>query len=221
MSETKKSNMVNIQLAFPCDENWNEMLDVENGKHCTKCNNQVIDFTEKGAQDLENELINGSTPLCGRFKKSQLSVSFVKYAATAIIASASTALSATGQETETLDSIPYLNSLESSDNFFGYIVETMPQMKGGLEQFYKNLSSHLKFPQGLNQKVKVFIQFDVDTLGKMVDIKIIKGYSLEVDNEALRAVKQMNQKFTPGTQRGKPVKVRMSLPIIFDPKKDQ
>ena len=43
--------------------------------------------------------------------------------------------------------------------------------------------------------------------------KVIKGVGGGLDEAALDAIKQT--KFTPGKQKGKPVKVQVSIPIVF------
>jgi protein TonB len=47
----------------------------------------------------------------------------------------------------------------------------------------------------------------------VVDPVVTRGIGGGCDEEALRAVRAA--KFTPGKQRGKPVRVKMSLPITF------
>jgi protein TonB len=43
---------------------------------------------------------------------------------------------------------------------------------------------------------------------------VLKGIGSGCDEEAVRVIKNM-PKWEPGKQRGKPVKVRMSLPVVF------
>ncbi len=47
----------------------------------------------------------------------------------------------------------------------------------------------------------------------LLTAKIIKGIGAGCDEAAIDAVKQT--KFTPGKQKGKPVKVQVSIPIVF------
>ena len=61
---------------------------------------------------------------------------------------------------------------------------------------------------------KVFLQFIVDTDGSLSDIKVVKGIGFGCDQESLRVMK-LAPKWNPGKQRGKPVKVRMMVPISF------
>ena len=92
------------------------------------------------------------------------------------------------------------------------IVEDMPVMIGGTEAIY----SKIKYPE-IAQKAgvegRVFVQFVVDEQGNVTDPVIQRGIGAGCDQEALRVVRLL--KFTPGKQRGKPVKVKMSLPITF------
>ncbi|HCI69759.1 MAG TPA: energy transducer TonB, partial [Balneola sp.] len=46
-----------------------------------------------------------------------------------------------------------------------------------------------------------------------VNPRVIRGIGGGCDEEALRVIK--TAKFTPGMQRGRPVQVQMSLPILF------
>ena len=57
----------------------------------------------------------------------------------------------------------------------------------------------------------------VDTTGKMTDFEIMKSISDENSKEVLRMMNVINEKYNwkPAKQRGKKVKVRMSIPIIF------
>jgi protein TonB len=66
----------------------------------------------------------------------------------------------------------------------------------------------------MNVEGKVFVQFVIDKDGSPSDITVLKGIGSGCDEEAVRVIKNM-PKWTPGKQRGRPVKVRMSLPIVF------
>jgi protein TonB len=58
------------------------------------------------------------------------------------------------------------------------------------------------------------VQFVIDKDGSPTDITVLKGIGSGCDEEAVRVIKNM-PKWQPGKQRGRPVKVRMSLPIVF------
>ncbi len=61
---------------------------------------------------------------------------------------------------------------------------------------------------------KVFVQFTLDTVGSVVDIKVVKGAHGLLDNAALKMVQSI-PKMTPAFQNGKPVKMLFTVPIVF------
>ncbi len=100
---------------------------------------------------------------------------------------------------------------EEEDEIF-IVVENMPELPGGL----KKLQSRIKYPDvavraGIEGRVTV--QFVVNEKGNVENPKVIRGIGGGCDEEALRVIR--TAKFKPGSQRGRPVRVQMSLPIIF------
>ncbi len=92
------------------------------------------------------------------------------------------------------------------------VVENMPELVGG----QAGIQSKVEYPPtairaGIEGRVTV--QFIVDKNGNVTDPKIIRGIGGGCDEEALRVVS--NAKFKPGTQRGRPVDVQMSMPVLF------
>lgn len=62
-----------ISIPEPCSEDWNKMTPDENGKFCSVCVKNVVDFTNKSKREIEEYLIqNREIKICGRFKKSQI-----------------------------------------------------------------------------------------------------------------------------------------------------
>jgi protein TonB len=59
----------------------------------------------------------------------------------------------------------------------------------------------------------VFIRAFVDESGSVIKTELIKGIGGGCDEAALDAVR--DTKFSPGKQRGKPVKVQVTVPIVF------
>ncbi len=92
------------------------------------------------------------------------------------------------------------------------IVETMPDLIGGLAAIQKKIN-YPPIAKKAGVEGRVIVQFVVDEKGDVVDPVVVRGIGAGCDEEAIRAVSQA--KFTPGKQRGKPVKVKMSLPITF------
>ncbi len=97
------------------------------------------------------------------------------------------------------------------------IVEKAPVPIGGYSAFYKLLNENMEYPRKAKQREitgKVFVSFTVDRLGNVQDIEVLKGIGGGCDEEARRVIALT--KWEPGKQRGKPVRVRMVLPVVFD-----
>ena len=105
---------------------------------------------------------------------------------------------------------------EDVDEIFT-IVEESASFPGGLSAWAQFLKKELKYPrqaQRMGIEGRVFIQFIVERDGSLTDIHVVKGIGAGCDEEAERVLR-MSPKFKPGKQRGRSVKVRMVLPIIF------
>lgn len=90
--------------------------------------------------------------------------------------------------------------------------EVMPEVKGGLPSLYKQI----KYPE-IAKKAgisgKVYLLAFINESGKVEDVKIIKGIGGGCEEAAVEAIKKTD--FVPGSNKGVPVKVKMSLPINF------
>jgi protein TonB len=105
---------------------------------------------------------------------------------------------------------------EDVDEIFT-IVEEQPQFPGGMEAFYAFVSDRIRYPSAarrMHVEGRVFVQFVVDKGGDLTNIVVVKGVGAGLDEEAVRVMK-MVPNFKPGKQRGKPVRVKMVVPIYF------
>ena len=97
------------------------------------------------------------------------------------------------------------------------IVEDQPTPKGGMAAFYEYVAKHMEYPaqaRRMNIEGRVFVQFVVDKDGTLTDVKVLKGIGGGCDKEAVNIIENA-PKWNPGKQRGRPVKVRMVIPIVF------
>jgi protein TonB len=86
------------------------------------------------------------------------------------------------------------------------------------EKMAAHIKKHFSYPQrAADDEIqgRVSVQFMIDKQGNVTDIKMRgpKGGEL-LEKEAERIISKLPQ-FTPGKQRGKPVKVKYGLPINF------
>jgi len=109
-------------------------------------------------------------------------------------------------------------SWDSLGNEYRYSkLEEMPDLGGGMGAFYSHVGNTMKYPKNARRsgiQGRVYVQFVIDKDGRIIDAKVVKGIGGGCDEEALRVI-QNSPQWNPGVQRGKPVKVRMVLPIIF------
>ena len=105
---------------------------------------------------------------------------------------------------------------ESSQQIFT-VVETMPEFPGGQGALLQYLAKSIKYPviaQENGIQGRVSCSFVVNKDGSIVDAEVIRGVDPSLDKEALRVINSM-PKWSPGKQRGKPVRVKYTVPVTF------
>ena len=105
---------------------------------------------------------------------------------------------------------------ESADEIF-VIVEEQPLPKGGYKTFYEFVGQNLRYPaqaRRMGIEGRVFVEFVVEKDGSLTDIKVAKGIGAGCDEEAIRVIASAPN-WNPGKQRGREVRVRMIMPIVF------
>jgi protein TonB len=105
---------------------------------------------------------------------------------------------------------------EKVDEIFT-IVEVQPDPIGGMKAFYNYVGGSLQYPNKAKRmgiEGRVFVEFVVEKDGSLTDIKVVKGIGGGCDEEAIRVISQA-PKWNPGKQRGRAVRVRMVMPLLF------
>jgi protein TonB len=102
-------------------------------------------------------------------------------------------------------------------------VDRAPSFPGGQEAMYKFVYSEVRYPADAKRfgiSGSVITQFTVAANGDMEDLKVVKGLGYGCDEEALRVMTMMQEKYAwnSGLHKGKPVPVTFSLPIQFGPR---
>jgi protein TonB len=101
---------------------------------------------------------------------------------------------------------------ESEEPTYFVAVEEMPQPIGGL-QAIQSLIQYPEIAKRAGVEGKVFVRAFVDEKGNVTNAEIVKGIGGGCDEAALDAI--LKTKFTPGKQRGKPIKVQVTVPVLF------
>ncbi|MCB2208674.1 MAG: TonB family protein [Bacteroidetes bacterium] len=126
------------------------------------------------------------------------------------------------QETYVPDYTPTFNIEDEEEEIIEdeeifVVVESMPSFPGGMNKLMEYLQNNLRYPQlakELNIQGRVFLTFVIKKDGSVTDIKLLRGIGGGCDEEAIRVVNNM-PKWTPGSQRNKPVRVQFNLPVNF------
>lgn len=97
------------------------------------------------------------------------------------------------------------------------VVEEMPQYPGGDKALMDFIYSNIEYPETAKARGlqgRVILRFAIMANGKVDMINVIRGVDPELDNEAVRVVKMLNN-WKPGRQGGKNVNVWYSVPVTF------
>lgn len=122
----------------------------------------------------------------------------------------------TDTKVEEIRIAPIVEEKEDVDQIF-LVVEETATPKGGMSAFYKFVADRMKYPaqaRRMGIEGRVFVEFVINRDGSITDVRAIKGIGAGCDEEAVRVV-QSAPPWNPGKQRGKPVRQRYVVPIIF------
>jgi TonB family protein len=236
-------------LSFSCPEDWNKMAPCGQGRFCGSCQKTVIDFTQKSDGEIQMLLAKREGEVCGRFFSQQLAqpiksrFSFRKVFSSVLVLLGLSFLSkeAEAQVKKAVVKKPQNQKMKKKDQELTpvqgyetgivalegplpdadvvYNAEIMPQFKyGDMPELQSFLNENKKTFKNCNQG-RVITSFIIDTLGRVNDIRILKGVSEEIDKEAIRLANLLE--FNPGMQNGRKVRVRFTLVIPFNKEENE
>lgn len=107
---------------------------------------------------------------------------------------------------------------EATEDEIFVIVEDMPKFRGGdINKFREWVQKRVRYPEIAAEngiQGRVFITFVVEPNGNVTNVSVTRSVDPLLDDAAKEAV-AASPKWEPGMQRGRPVRVRYSIPIIF------
>lgn len=110
------------------------------------------------------------------------------------------------------------NGTNTVDDNLYEATEEMPEFTdGGMTGLYKFLNNNLRYPTYCQENKiqgKVIVSFIVNKDGSTSDFQVEWSANKYLDKEALRVLSLM-PKWKPGKQRGVPVRVKKTIPVIF------
>ena len=107
------------------------------------------------------------------------------------------------------------------------LLDTKPLFANGKDEneFTKWIINNMKYPEEAKKKGiqgRVIASFELSETGQVVNAKILRGVSPELDNEVLRVLMSSPVWERPGQNMGKTVRVRYNFPVNFQlPKKEE
>lgn len=104
------------------------------------------------------------------------------------------------------------------DNKVFTSVEQMPVYPGGDGALLADIHKNLVYPPVAAEngvEGKVTVSFVVTKNGTIGEVKVARGKDPDLDKEAVRAVRALKKKFTPGKMNGHAVNVWYHVPITF------
>lgn len=118
-------------------------------------------------------------------------------------------------------------NLSAAEEELVRVVAKKAEFIGGNEEMIKFLSENVKYPEdvlqanekGANIHGRVYVKFVVEKDGSISDVEVVRSVHPSLDAESVRVVKLMSGKWTPATEREKPVRSKFTLPFVFKPLK--
>ena len=109
------------------------------------------------------------------------------------------------------------NTVPKNDPQIFSAVEKEPEFPGGQEAFSEFLAQNIRYPaamRDLGVQGKVIVTFVVEKDGSLSGARVLRSPNDGLNEEALRVL-FLSQKWTPGYQNGKPVRVQFTEVIMF------
>ncbi|NMM50479.1 energy transducer TonB [Marinigracilibium pacificum] len=92
-----------------------------------------------------------------------------------------------------------------------------PYPQGGIDTFYQYISQNMVYPPAARRmgiQGRVYVAFVIDTNGKAINHRVLRGIGAGCDEEAIRVL-QSSPYWIPGQKDDKPTKVEITIPLVF------
>ena len=93
-------------------------------------------------------------------------------------------------------------------------LDRLPEFPGGINKFYTYVGNNFEKPEieGIST-IKVYVSFVIEKDGTMTDIQVKRDPGYGLGKEAIRVLKSLKTKWSPGMIGSKPVRTSYNLPI--------
>jgi protein TonB len=112
--------------------------------------------------------------------------------------------------------IPAVSDAETKVNTTN-VLDKLPEFPGGIAKFYSYVGNNFEKPEfDIAKTVKIYVAFVIEKDGSMTDIKVGRDPGYGLGQEAIRVLKSLKTKWTPGMMNGKAVRTAYNLPIVVE-----
>ena len=95
-------------------------------------------------------------------------------------------------------------------------LDKLPEYPGGIDKFYAYVGRTFEKPEiDYVKTIKVYVSFVIELDGTMTDIQLRRDPGYGLGKEAVRVLKSLKTKWSPGMIAGKPVRTAYNLPLLF------
>jgi len=96
------------------------------------------------------------------------------------------------------------------------VLDKMPEFPGGMAKFYTYVGNNFTRPElDAERTLKVYVSFVIEKDGSITDIMVKNDPGYGVGKEAIRVLKSLKTKWSPGILNGKAVRTAYNLPITI------
>jgi protein TonB len=107
-----------------------------------------------------------------------------------------------------------ITGVVSSNPYRTSVLDVQPAYPGGIKRFYQFVGENFNKDRDYEGKtVRVNVAFVIEKNGLMTDIKVLEDTNSDVSKEAIRVLKSLKTKWSPGIKNGQPVRTQFTLPI--------
>ena len=93
-------------------------------------------------------------------------------------------------------------------------LDKLPEFPGGINKFYSYVGNNFEKTEIENSgSIRIFVSFVIEKDGSMTDIQVKKDPGYGLGKEAIRVLKSLKTKWSPGMIDGKAVRTAYNLPI--------
>ncbi|MDR7208871.1 energy transducer TonB [Flavobacterium piscis] len=104
----------------------------------------------------------------------------------------------------------------SNEPVLATALDKLPEFPGGMSKFYTYVGNNFNRPElDTERMLRVYVSFVIEKDGSMTDITVKNDPGYGLGKEAVRVLKSLKTKWTPGILDGKPVRTAYNLPITI------